>query len=371
MLKHVIYGGHEKAKENRLFAQLPQLPDNRESLLLWSSRFDDYLADSFGFRRVLIRSANKLRFYLFNQLPMKNITKGQNDFIYLNSHSKKRPDVLMKFICAVNEPSEKVQSKTIQSLQNFVNKYQQSTFKFNMLIVPLKAQIYPENLPAREKEWCVNEQPNWFDKILNPSLTNGKEDIVYPLALFKSWKMEFPVYLSNHFHWHGELPYRMADHLMTSLWEITPDLFPEAKKTEVKSDLSHFLDGLEFMAQSSSYDYSPFKIEVCKGRSCNKNLKKIYQRIYQFNYKRKTVESNKRLVILSDSFGPLIGKHFIRGFDEVNVINLNNLAEGEKLQFFQQVFAITKPTHVLFLVNAGGLYSKSNLFKKLLDTQSS
>jgi hypothetical protein len=362
MMKHLYVGDEIKSKENRNLTQRPSQPKNLASLSSYTSKVDDYLADQFGFRDVFIKTANRLRYQLFNETTSKQITMGENGFIFLNSHSAKHPYSLINNVCDIKPLSKELQDDAIKAFSKFIANYEDQGFQTGIAIIPSKSRIYPENLLNPQAEICQNNVITWLDQRINEVTGRG---IYYPLKKFRQWKNEFQVYLPSFFHWNGELPYHVADDMMKNYWHIEPEFEVHPTDTSVKTDLQRFLFGLKIKNLSKKYDYSSYKVKACRGAHCFKNLSHVYERIIGFRFFKDSTAHNK-LLILSDSFGAKITPHFIRGFDEVAMIELNHLKKKERLSFFNTVLSTEKPTHLLLLFHDGGSKGQSKLLQEVL-----
>ncbi len=362
LIKHIYTGDEIKSEENRNLTQMPSQAINLTSLSKYTSQFDTYLADQFGFRDAFIRTANRLRYRLFNEATSKQITMGKNGFIFLNSHSAKHLYSLINNVCDIKPLTKNLQDDAIKVFSKFIKLYENQGYQTGIAIIPTKSRIYPENLLNPQAEICQANTTTWLDKRVKEVTGRG---IYYPLDKFRQWKSEFQVFLPAYFHWNGELPYRVAEDMMKNYWHIEPKLEVKSENTSVETDLKRFLFGLNIHDETKKYDYSPYKITSCKGAHCFKDLAHVYKRIIGFRY-FKDSNTHRKLLILSDSFGAKITPHFIRGFDEVAMIELNRLKKKERLAFFESVLTIEKPTHFLLLFHDGGSKGRTLLLNNIL-----
>ena len=364
MIKHLYVGDKIKSKENRNLIQRPAQPKDLASLTSYTSKVDNYLADQFGFRDVFIRTANRLRYHLFNETTSKQITMGNNGFIFLNSHSAKYPYSLINKVCDITPVPTNDQDKAIAAYNDFITHYNNLGYQTSIAIIPTKSRIYPENLLSPQADICQQNSRTWLDNRVS-EVSSGL-GVYYPIKQFRLWKNQFPVYLKSYFHWNGELPYQVADDMMKNYWHISPDFDVGASDTLVQSDLKRFLQGLNLMNPSKKYNYKEFGIKECRGRNCIENLNTVYKRVIGFRFIRENPTTHRQLLILADSFGAKITEHFIRGFDEVNMISISNLTLAEQKKFYETVLKDTKPTHFLLLFHDSGFIGHGNRLNKLL-----
>ncbi len=363
MVKHLVSEVKIKSSENRNLAQKPVYPKSYADIEIFINKSDDYFSDQFGFRKNFIEAANRLKFYVFNEIASKQITVGRNDFIYFNSHGAKHPKSLIKAVCNINSLPKEFQAKTVSNITNYINQTRALGVKSEVAIIPTKARIYPEYLPKLENDWCKNNPPAWWENIFdhNPLLT-----VYYPLSKMLELKQSIQVYLPHHFHWHGKLPYVLAEDMMSSLWGISMMFDASTTDDRVQSDLKVHFKGVHFFDDSVKYDYSPLNIKKCEGHNCINGIEKFYKHNTSYVYKTNEYETNTKLVVLADSFGQYIAMNFIRGFSEVLVIDINNLSMDEQLGFHQWIMETVKPTHLLLLLHDGGIYGRTIKLERLM-----
>ena len=362
MLKHILSEDRLKSGENRLLAQKPILPKHFNEVEIFIGQVDDYLSDQFGFRRNFISGANKVRYKLFKEISSKQITVGRNGFIFFNSHGANNPNSLIKSVCNIISLPKSFQDKTKLYFSTLQDHSKQVNITIDIAVIPSKSRVYPENLPELEKSWCSLASPAWWENMFQDS---KQYRIYYPLKKMLELKTSIQVYLPNHFHWHGELPYLLAEDMMKTLWDIEPnfDLVPSKVRTE--SDLKTHFKGLHFYDDSVEYKIDKNIIRVCKGHNCVEDIEKYYQHNIAYVYKNISIKANSKLVVLADSFGQYIAKDFIRGFAEVIVIDTNNLAMDEQYKFYIWVTKTIKPTHLLYLMHDGGIYGRTLKLERL------
>ena len=120
-VKHIFTKDKLKSDENRVLVQKPSFPKKIDDIKGYTNQIDNYLSDQFGFRKIFIRSSNKLRYQLFNEISSKQITVGNNGFIYFNSHIADNPNLLIKSVCNVQSLPKTFQQKTISLFIKFSN----------------------------------------------------------------------------------------------------------------------------------------------------------------------------------------------------------------------------------------------------------
>ncbi len=362
LVKHLTEGDQVKSNENRTLIQRPAPPKSLATITDYTQKMDAYFSDQFGFRILFIKAANILRYYLFNEVTARNISFGKKGFVFLNSHSPKKPHLLFKIVCEAIHISKKKKQETLVTYRRLMEFYRAQGIKANVAIIPLKSKVYPEYLPEPMSTWCLSRTPTWVDQNISKAL---KGELYYPLDKFMQWKQEFEIFLPSFFHWHGKLPYLVAEDILKTLWEISPDLTAKPVESLIESDLEKNLEGLHFYAKTQNYDYTDLKF--CHQQRCIKGLRQLYKNSTSLKFTRKNPSTHRKLLILSDSFGIAIAQNFIRGFDEVVLIETNHLSQQEKFKFYQNIHKTINPTHVLHLYYSGRVFSQATHLKKFLD----
>jgi hypothetical protein len=363
-VKHLIKEDDLKSGENRLLTQKPKFPENYQDWNLFSTSIDSYLSDQFGFRKNFISGANKVKYKLFNETNSKQITIGKNGYFYFNSHGAANPNIIIKSVCDIAPLPDKFLQKTKQYFSDFVAYSESKGIHTNIAIIPTKSRIYPEYLPTVERVWCNRNMQTKLEEMLT-SISSFK--LYYPLEKMLELKSNIQVYLPKHFHWHGKAPYILAEDMMKSLWGITPEFEVKEEIIEDQSDLRLYFKGLHFYEESVSYDYSKLGITKCVGNGCFEELKQIYQHNITYRYQNSHANNQRKLVILSDSFGSYIGANFSRGFSEVILIDINNLQPDEQLGFYNWVTNKLKPSHMLYLLHDGGIYGRTIMLERMMN----
>ena len=362
-VKHIFTKDKLKSDENRVLVQKPSFPKKIDDIKGYTNQIDNYLSDQFGFRKIFIRSSNKLRYQLFNEISSKQITVGNNGFIYFNSHIADNPNLLIKSVCNVQSLPKTFQQKTISLFKGLLNYSKRLDIISDIAIIHTKGKIYPENLPEPQKSWCTRNSPAWWESLF---MNEKHYRIYYPLKKMLDLKSSVQVYLPKHFHWHGILPNIIAKDIMKSLWSIDSIQNIESEKVNVSTDLRTHTLGLKLYDSSVKYNFDEFNIVICEGKNCINGIQSVYKNNISYVYSNPLINSDTKLVVLADSFGQYIAKNFILGFPEVIVININNLSLDEQFKFYEWSVKEVKPTHLLHLMHDGGIYGRTIKLERLM-----
>lgn len=361
LINHLTRSSDTNNFENRALSKAPKFPNKLTEVKAYTTQVENFLDDHFGLRESIIKKANQIRFSLFNEVLSKQITIGKNEFLFFNSHSAENPNSLIKSVCGVNQPSHERLAEIKTWIKNVYTFFESTNIVFDLAIIPTKSKVYPELLPNPAKQWCRNNTKTWIDTMFS---ANSKHKPIYPLNDFLQWKNDFKVYLPNHFHWSGRTPYLVARKIMVENWGFSNLIDVDKIETDKPTDLKQHLNGLNLSSKADLFNYAELLVKDCKGINCIESLTRYYRNGNSFHFKTKDSNS-KTLLLISDSFGADISPHFAAGFENVHLININNLTKEELNPFFNWVIKELSPTHLLFLFHDDGLNWNSLKLKSL------
>lgn len=335
---------------------LPSTPSELSDLKKFTHDMNAYLEDHFGMRISYLKTSNKIKYHLFNELISPQITVGKGGFIFFNSHSTKSKNKLIQFACGQISAPQSYKKEVQEGYAYFLDYLMSKGVIGSFALIPIKARIYPEKLPSQEYRWCGKENKTWFDQMMI-NLKNQGYSVYHPLELMKALKPQLDVYLSGFFHWHGKITAYIAQDMIKNLWQLElNNLVVEPLEVSVQSDLKSHLVGIKLHNNSAMYDYPSQGVKKCTTESCKPNLERYFSRTPPVHVYEHDSQSSKVLVITSDSFGGYIAEHYIRGFNKVVLINISGINKSQILAFYEHIIGIYQPTHVLNLIHEGGIY---------------
>ena len=345
--------------ERRELAGFPIISDLYLRPVKYFGALDLYLNDHFGLARFLNKLNRKGLFYAFNTTPSKNISIGRDGFIYLNSHSKKDKNMVFKYYCNERQYDEAYFVNTASSIKVVEENFTRRGYRFFFGLAPSKPVIYPYNLPEsvpkKLKDACSNASQSDFGTVkMIVGLQETGSKIYYPYSLFQGRQHEKYFYPKENFHWKGKSAHLFAGGLLRSLGiQVTKNYHDGAFLKEDQSDLSNFL-GFSLPVKVWSYPYNDFGVKhmpVLPGPT-----EKYYERVNDYSYYRTNSPlSDRKAIILSDSFGYNAVSHLAPGYTEVLHINISNLQEPEKRSFYVDYIDNYKPDDVIFLFHDAGI----------------
>ena len=119
---------------------------------------------------------------------------------------------------------------------------------------------------------------------------------------------------------------------------------------QIGDDLGMFF-GFGRTVRARTYPYAGFRterdqpdwiLELCKqGKAL-------------WRYRTENALSDKRGLLISNSFGIELTPHLARGFKEFHFFNLNHLKPDEELEFFRRIVDFTRPDHIYVLFDDAG-----------------
>jgi hypothetical protein len=352
-IKHMVSGDQLKSDENRTLAQRPDWPQSWSDIKPLTIQLEEYFNDQMGYRDALIRGANKFKYRMFSELLSKQITVGKNGFLFFNSHSPNHPHSLIKDICGVKKLSPKREKQIIETLSNFNNWLKSRNVRLDVLVVPTKSAIYPEQLPDLESTWCMNKS-HWIDTYQD----QVKDFVYYPRSFFMEKKKLYPVYLPNQFHWSGRIAYDVAMELITKRWNTKDIVLPEMRLTEEKSDIHQYTQGVKKYIKTEDYDYSSVLEAQSISKTCVDGFEENYPEGHCFYYESK-IKTKNTIVLITNSFGDEIAKHFSIGFKKVYFVNINFLDYDSASKFIEWFINKVNPNQVLVVIHDHGINGMS------------
>ncbi len=365
-----FWPGEPSSKINyRPLKQLPEVPTNWREVQSYTVAVDAYLYDHFGLRERYLKTANRIRYYLFNELMSNQITVGEDGFIFYNSHASDRPGQMFYESCNQARFAASYIQEIERGFASYLSYLHDKQLQAHVAIIPIKARVYPEKLPPLERQWCAKDDDHWIDALV-AGLNQVREKVYHPLALMRALKKDIQVYLPIYFHWHGETPRVIAQHMMKTLWGLDAQRHSvEPQQVKETSDLRAHLIGLKFRNESVKYDYEQDGVVACSGSACVPGLAQFFEQAPLAYTYLSPVQDGPVLLVVADSFGQYITPHFIRGFARVVQVDASHMKADQVWAFYEHVLTTVQPTHVLNLLHEGGISGFNKLNQLLLKQQ--
>jgi hypothetical protein len=342
--------------ENREAASPPVWPRSWRALTVWPKQADAYLADHFGQRTAMVKAFNRIRYRLFGETPNEQTVFGLHGRLFFTSHSAASPYSLISFICGFGVDDAMLQ-RVAADLNTFLQQANSWVSESYLMVVPTSATLYFKDLP----HWLQAQCPpaNTMDRLLL-RLPQGelRSRLLYPLSAMLAAKSQGEVIPLTNFHWMGlgaevaaasfaegrlGLPRRMA--------------FPTREEIE-PSDIAHFIPGIPTGNVVRLPDFNAAGVDYCWGARCFPEWSSMAEVISDLSRVRSPRAGDKKLLILSDSFGKEIAGWFAPYFGSVwhfSVSNLGRLPADEQQAFRRHIFTEYRPDMVLYVFHDGSI----------------
>lgn len=358
-------------EENRALAKPIALPKSWSDAVSLPTEADDYLRDHFGLRRLVLQIHDKLVWHVLRDSPSVQVTRGRDGTLFFNSHGAKYPYSLIVASCGIGLSAAAV-APVADDVGNFLRQARRTNPASTLVIVPTKAPVYPELLPAWLDERCRTAVPP--TRIIAQQL-RGEPQVAsmldYPLDEMRALKTSIAVYPPQSFHWAGEMPRHIAERISERTFGLTKILNFKTRTVVTHSDLQRFVPGVALWVESSEPDYAAAGVRPCIGPACFPEIAKFAERLGDVSRFRSDGGSGKKLLLVTDSFGAAIGGWFSQYFSEVWHLNVNTLINAstdpaDQAQLSKAIFSDFAPDSIVYLFHDGAaLYAPGRLTKLL------
>ena len=328
----------QETVENRVLAPWPVSPRSTADLLNYTRRLEPWINDHFGFRTVLIKLNNKLRHALFGQFPTIQVISGQNQRLFLASHST-TPSTEYSAITIPCGYTPTSPEKVAGQLNGLHESFRNEGVDARIMIVPSAPVIYPEALPAWLAARCAAAASPIELTLAAPNLhAETRQAIYFPKAEMLALKERVPVFPKTWYHWAGAGPREISGLSVEYFWNIPGHQGRAIAESSIRtpSDISHLFPGVNLSNTIEHPDHLRSAINACLGPQCFPSLGSVADKLHDVAYYRNPAAAQRRLIILSDSFGQFIAGWYARYFQEVMHFSTNALGQldAEEIQQF-------------------------------------
>jgi len=213
---HVLGIGQSTSRdEMRELALRPRFPSSLGSWRSLAGEVDAYLADRFGLRPALVTAANRLSFAF--RLPAgKSVIAGRDDWLYSNFYGEIDQYAGLQLL------SRAQIAGWIRALKRERDWLAARGIKFVFVIVPDKAEIYPEHLP----EGLPRGRLTPADQIVSALTRDGTIDFVDLAPVLQAAKATGQIYYRTDNHWNPTGAYQGLAEVMRGRWPAGISLPP-------------------------------------------------------------------------------------------------------------------------------------------------
>lgn len=344
--------------ENRRMSPLPPLSLLRENPPQYIEALDNFLKDRVGFRRQANALYRKMRFYLLKDPPAPNISIGRDGFVFMNSHRVEEPNIVFDLLCLQQTtPKKELVTEMDRTFAAVSNYYSSRGFPVTIALAPTNVAVYPDKLPPmverKYRDACraYPQSDHLIGQLQHLGREDGRYDLYYPLELFRAHRDEPYFYPKETWHWSGRSAFLFARDLLRHSGVVDRLIIDDpAKPGQIGDDLGMFF-GFGRTIHALTYPYANFRTKRDQPawiRELCKQGKALWR------YQTENALSNKRGLLLSNSFGIELTPHLARGFSEFHFFNLNHLKPEEELEFFRRIVEFTRPDHIYVLFDDTG-----------------
>lgn len=347
----------QEMNDNRRMAPPPAIPTTWAGFLALPAQADAWVKDHFGFRRELVESNNLLRFKVFHEFPSVQITAGENGRIFVTAHaSHVAPYSAVVEICEVNKPALKEFGAYLNVL---FDSFQAMGFAPRLMIVPSAPVVQSADLPHWLRDRCMGSATP-MKTLLDSDYINDtvKSAIWYPLDQMR--KHDAELFPRTWFHWNGPGIEPIAQGSMSRLFPAVHTAAPRLRthSSVQPSDVAQMFPGIDLPSKVTEPDYAASGIAACHGTTCYPEFKEFAAPLYDASRFTNPAAPDRRLLILSDSFGRYVAGWYSRYYRTVEHVAVNNVKDlkPEQLETLKK-FVLREPskTDVLFVFHDGAL----------------
>jgi len=177
--------------EKRTLSKKPELKTNR--IRSYHRDYGKYFADNFGFRSLLIKANNHIKYKLFKISPVpQKVIIGQYDWLYQSDNISM--DIAQNRSFYNNEELEKIKNNLERKKEWITNQ----GMALYILVPPIKAHVYPEFFPPHYNR--VHQQSK-LDQLKVYLDKNSTINLIDPTEALIKGKKIHKTYYTNDTHW--------------------------------------------------------------------------------------------------------------------------------------------------------------------------
>jgi hypothetical protein len=335
-----------KVVEQRKLAEKPIF--NISHLDPFPKDFEPYYNDHFKWKNYFVQANNYLNYYTFKKSALpEQVVVGKNGWLFKGGHQL---DVHRgKF-----QLSEKELQQTVQEILRRKNAIESMGAKFYLSIAPLKANIYPENLPDN----TVPLNPTTYTQQLIHAIQEEGITYIDLFDLMESLKEKQLLYLKTDHHWNDFASKNAAEHILKRIRQDFPSL-PEVDLKDFRTEQVEY-DGMS-LAQMIGMEEVLKDTFVILHEKENKQIKSLshnYLIPHDFPFKEEYVVKTKmeesglpKIMVARESFATPFTKIFPHYFGETIF-----LFDNWKHDFYPDIIQQEQPDIYLHIIWEGLLF---------------
>lgn len=223
-------------EEKRDLAPLPALPTDLKAMADFPPKFESFLNDNFGMRRVLVRSLNKLRSTIPGVVVAGKVLVGEEGWLYYADENNIDD---YRGLVRLSEEQLAEMRDNLEERRRWLAAF---GCRYLLIISPTKWEIYPENIPGNINRVSESSQ---LDQITDYLRENSEIDFINLKKPLLEGKKHRLVYYKTDTHWnqYGAFIAVRETHKKLSQWYSavsveSEDQYQIEKRTSVNGNLA-------------------------------------------------------------------------------------------------------------------------------------
>lgn len=312
-----------------------------------------HFKDTAGFRLQANELYRRLRFHIFRDPPLPNVTIGGNGHVFLNSPVPTSPYTYFDSLCVrQGAPSPELIRQLDETLSAATRFFRRRGAEVVFAVAPSTLALYPDRLPravpALYRKTC-SEYPtsdHLLARLERQSAAAGGYSIFYPYDLFAAHKEEAGFYPRERYHWEGKSVYLFARHLVHAVGAVDALVLDDpATPAPVEDDIAMFF-GFSRHIDGYAYAYA--------GKPSLHQKREDWIRNHTANGMLIRADtsaslSDKHALLIAKSFGVALMPHLARCFRMTHYLDLNFITDEEKPAAFSAIGERLRQDYVFFV----------------------
>jgi hypothetical protein len=353
-----LHGDVGQNTENRRMAPAPSLPASWQQFLAMPAQADAWINDHFGMRSDLVDMNNWLRFKLFREFPSVQFVAGRHGRMFLAAHATDQPPYsAMTHVCAGDAVAS---PGTVSYFNLMFADFDRMGMHPRVLIVPSAPVVESGDVPRWLEQRCAGNNTAPAKVLADPELTPAaRQNIFYPLQEMRALGSNENLFPKTWFHWSGPGLADVAKLSVAHFWGLPAQAsapLPTRSQWE-NSDIGYLAPGVPLVSLVVKPDLEAAHIKACYGGDCFPEFTAYRQYLNDTSRFTNAAAPDRRLLIISDSFGSKVSGWYTRYYRTVEQIATNaidQLSDAQIESLKQVLLRDPQHTDILFLYHDGG-----------------
>lgn len=344
------------AWERRTLQAWPAWPGLQEAGAYFE-RLSTFADDHVGLALEANRLYSQLRYYVFGDDPVDNVTAGRDGFLFLSSQGRasKFSNIVQLCVLGVDPSAIEREKAAVATLSTSLKS---RGYLVSFAIAPTKLVIYPDYLPDRVPKSlraacsAFRDRPNVPQALADSTAADGRL-IYYPLDEFIEARDLPGFYPKANFHWSGYSAHLFAKGILRRLGiEVGEEFEKEARLENKVSDLKGLI-GFRLFEPMWTFPYADYGVQRLRQKP--DSTRTYYANATDFaEFRTDRPASQRTALLITNSFGAFLAPHLAPGFAALYQINIGGLKEDEYEAFMGAFIDQLDVTDVMFLFHDRG-----------------